>query len=103
MLRLFRRVHGLLRPGGRFILEPQPWRSYRKRKHASAESARHYSAIRLRPPFTDVLLGEDVGFATMEALGVPPGAAEGYQRPMFCFVKKAAAAEAGEGDVGGCA
>lgn len=86
LLRLFRRVHRLLRPGGRFILEPQPWRSYRKRKHASAESARHYSTIRLRPPFSEALLGE-VGFERMEALGVPPDAAAGYQRPLFCFLK----------------
>lgn len=86
LLRLFHRVHRLLRPGGRFIFEPQPWRSYRKRKYASAESARHFSTIRLRPPFSETLLGE-VGFESMEALGVPPDAAEGFQRPLYCFVK----------------
>jgi 7SK snRNA methylphosphate capping enzyme len=96
LLRLFRRVHSLLRPGGRFVLEPQPWRTYRKRKHASAESARHYASIQLRPPFTDVLL-DDVGFAAVENLGVPPGAAAGYQRPLYCFVKaEAVAAQNGE-------
>lgn len=28
--RLFKRVHHLLRPGGIFVLEPQPWKSYRQ-------------------------------------------------------------------------
>lgn len=102
LLRLFRRAHALLRPGGRFVLEPQPWRTYRKRKHASADSARHYAALHLRPPFMDVLLGPEVSFAAVEDLGVPPDAAEGYQRPLYCFVK-AAAGDAGsmEGDGAG--
>ena len=97
LLRLFRRVHRLLRPGGRFVLEPQPWRSYRKRKNASAESARHYAALRLRPPFVEVLLGPEVGFAAVEALGVPPDAAEGYRRPVYCFVKAEGGEESTEG------
>lgn len=97
LLRLFRRAHALLQPGGRFVLEPQPWRSYRKRKNASAESARHYAALRLRPPFVDVLLGPEVGFAAVEALGVPPAAADGYRRPMYCFVKAGGGDQSTEG------
>ena len=41
LMALFRAVHTLLAPGGCFVLEPQPWRSYRnaskKKVGASAE------------------------------------------------------------------
>jgi 7SK snRNA methylphosphate capping enzyme len=40
LIRLFERVHALLRPGGRFLLEPQPWRSYKSAMHKQARAAR---------------------------------------------------------------
>jgi hypothetical protein len=85
--RLFRRAFALLRPGGRFVLEPQPWKSYKKRRRASE----HFSAISLRPDGFEMCLLEEVGFAAVEHLGVPEGAVEGFRRPLLCFVK------AGEG------
>lgn len=33
--RFFRRIFKHLRPGGRLILEPQPWSSYKKKKKIS--------------------------------------------------------------------
>ena len=33
IINLFRKVYSLLNPGGYFILEPQPWRSYEKKKN----------------------------------------------------------------------
>ncbi len=88
--RLLRNIYALLRPGGRFILEPQPWRTYRKRKHASPESLANYLTLQLRPPFKDLLLSDEVGFASVHDLGVPPEAPPGFQRPLFCFTKKEA-------------
>ena len=85
--RLFHRVHAQLRPGGRFILEPQAWRTYRKRKHASVESQSNYALLKLRPPFKEVLMNE-VGFESVQDVGVPPEAPAGYRRPMYCFVKR---------------
>ena len=85
--RLLHRVHARLRPGGRFILEPQAWRTYRKRRHASVESQKNYALLHLRPPFKEVLMNE-VGFESVEDLGIPPKAPVGYRRPLYCFVKK---------------
>lgn len=35
VVRLFDKVYAMLRPGGRFVLEPQPWKSYKRNAHAS--------------------------------------------------------------------
>jgi len=31
--RLFQKIFSALRPGGIFLLEPQPWRSYKKKQN----------------------------------------------------------------------
>ena len=68
---LFRRVHACLRPGGSFVLEPQPWSSYRKRATLTPTIARHFGQIQLRPAqFIECLLSE-IGFCSVEQLEVP--------------------------------
>ena len=73
--------------------EPQPWRSYRKavgRDAGGAVARAHFEAIRVRPDqFERVLLSAEVGFSSVERLGTPrgDGLAQGFQRPMFSFVK----------------
>lgn len=86
--RLFQRIHDLLHPGGVLILEPQSWKSYRKRKRASVESLHHFSTITLRPDAFPIYLLETIGFASMEDLGIPPGGSQGFRRPMYVFRKK---------------
>ncbi|CAN0499102.1 unnamed protein product [Ectocarpus sp. 8 AP-2014] len=58
---VFRKTYSLLRPGGRLILEPQPWKTYRKsaRQHGSPEAAVIVGTIKLRPQdFPAYLTGE---------------------------------------------
>lgn len=92
LLRLFRSVHAILRPGGRFIVEPQPWRSYRRAvgRDAGATARAHFEQIKMRPDqFERILLSEQVGFSSVQHLGIPnaEGLSDGFKRPIFCFVK----------------
>ena len=91
LARVFRRLHACLRIGGRLVLEPQPWKSYRKRATLTPTIAQHFRDIRMRPSgFADVLLSSAVGFRRCERLEVPydEGAAEGFKRrPMLVLTK----------------
>ena len=91
LTRLFRRAHACLRRGGRFVLEPQPWSSYRKRATLTPTIARHFREIVLRPPqFAEFLTSEAVGFVRAQALEVPYDArtAPGFtRRPVLVFTK----------------
>lgn len=85
----FRRVYRQLNPGGRFILEPQPWDSYKHRKKLSPEILENFQAIQFRPDtFKEYLLGDEVGFREVTELKVVDGAAsKGFRRPIFMFLK----------------
>ena len=88
---LFKRAHTCLRPGGRFILEPQPWSSYRKRAGLTPLIKRNFERIKLRPDtFADVLTSPDVGFASARTHDVPYGDDAGKnfrRRPLIVCVK----------------
>jgi 7SK snRNA methylphosphate capping enzyme len=95
----FAKVHALLAPGGYFVLEPQPWRSYR----AAASKARRQGldpaalprdaffhrteALELRPEaFPDVLCDE-FGFRLVRRLQPPAATAAGFDRALYLFRK----------------
>ncbi|TNN37562.1 7SK snRNA methylphosphate capping enzyme [Liparis tanakae] len=78
--RLFKRVYSHLRPGGVFILEPQPWDSY-------DEIGKNFHNIRLRPDQFSSYLTTEVGFASAEFLGAPKCSIRGFQRPLYLFHK----------------
>ncbi|CAN9501442.1 unnamed protein product [Ophioblennius macclurei] len=85
--RLFKRVYRHLRPGGMFILEPQPWESYVRRRKLTDNISRNYHSIRLKPDqFTSYLVHE-VGFASFEHLEAPKCSVRGFQRPIYVFHK----------------
>ncbi|XP_018584613.1 7SK snRNA methylphosphate capping enzyme isoform X2 [Scleropages formosus] len=85
--RLFQRVYRHLRPGGLFILEPQPWASYGKRKKLTDTIFRNYHNIRFRPDQFSTYLTSEVGFSSYELVGTPKSSSRGFQRPIYLFHK----------------
>ena len=90
--RLFVRAHACLRPGGLFLLEPQPWSSYRKRAGLTPLIKRNYETIRLRPEgFCAYLTSEAVGFASARPIEVAYGEEVGdnfRRRPLIVCEKR---------------
>ena len=76
LVELFAKALRLLRPGGLFLLEPQPWESYRKGRRSSAKAAG--TKLSLRPHgFAEMLTGR-MGFVKcVEVTGGTGGATTG--------------------------
>ncbi|XP_034745919.1 7SK snRNA methylphosphate capping enzyme [Etheostoma cragini] len=85
--RLFKRVYRHLRPGGMFILEPQPWESYVRRKKLTDNISRNFHSIHLKPDQFSSYLTTEVGFTSSEYLGAPKCSIRGFQRPIYLFHK----------------
>ncbi|XP_005107526.1 uncharacterized protein LOC101850362 [Aplysia californica] len=82
----FRKIFRQLRPGGRLILEPQPWSTYRKRAKLTPDMFNHYLSIKLKPEgFKHYLLS--IGFVKCEVIAVPVAKAKGFRRPLIVFTK----------------
>ena len=100
--RLFRRAFDLLSPGGVFVLEPQPWKSYSAafkkqdvrlssllpRSRCTSlpfqmpdETRMHYRSIKMRPVGFADFLRTDVGFSRVEE--IKAGSASGFDRPLL--------------------
>jgi len=88
IMRLFKRAFRQLRPGGRFILEPQGWPSYVKKKGITPETKANFESIHLRPEkFIEYLLSQEVGFVSSELIGTPQHPIKGFQRPIYILCK----------------
>uniref|UniRef100_H3CXF7 RNA methyltransferase n=1 Tax=Tetraodon nigroviridis TaxID=99883 RepID=H3CXF7_TETNG len=85
--RLFKRAYRHLRSGGLFILEPQPWESYVRRKKLTDIISKNFHSIRLKPDQFSSYLTTEVGFTSFEYLGAPKCPNKGFQRPIFLFHK----------------
>ena len=83
---LFRKAWRVLEAGGVFVIEVQPWPSYRKNKGVSQVTKKHFSEIKLRPDRFPQLL-EECGF-TVEELQAPEQA-KGFKRPIYACSKPA--------------
>ncbi|KAG8950084.1 hypothetical protein FRC03_012962 [Tulasnella sp. 419] len=68
IVEFFRKVFRHLRPGGKFVLEPQNWAGYSKAKRMGEKLKENAKSLRLRPEgFEDVL--KDIGFSKSQHLG----------------------------------
>uniref|UniRef100_A0AC34R2P5 RNA methyltransferase n=1 Tax=Panagrolaimus sp. JU765 TaxID=591449 RepID=A0AC34R2P5_9BILA len=85
--KFFRRVFRHLRPGGRFILETQPFGTYYKRAKTVPELKEVYKKLELKPDQFQEYLLKEVGFETCEDLGVPKANSKGFERPLQVFRK----------------
>ncbi|XP_055609368.1 probable RNA methyltransferase CG1239 [Uranotaenia lowii] len=85
---VFRRVYRQLHPGGVFILEAQPWSSYKRRKKLTEQILANFNQITFKPDnFNAYLLGDDVGFREVSELKVSDHTVKGFRRPIFVFRK----------------
>lgn len=87
LMKFFVNIRDALKPGGRFVFEPQPWRSYNK---ARQKTHCDLSSIHITPNEFPSLLTDTLGFKTVHSLGVPddPSLPSGFRRPIFCAVTK---------------
>ncbi|RHY57917.1 hypothetical protein DYB30_008683, partial [Aphanomyces astaci] len=84
---VFHLVYALLMPGGRFVLEPQKWKSYFNRKHTNATTQANYDRIALRPKDFAQYLCHTVGFSSVELLKVCSTSTHGFKRPIYLYTK----------------
>lgn len=87
--RAFKRMFKQLNDGGVLILEPQPWKGYKRRKNLSPSTKANYESIKLKPDqFQEYLLSEEVGFKSCTPIELPAEhPAKGFQRPIFVYRK----------------
>ncbi|KAF4616760.1 hypothetical protein D9613_008464 [Agrocybe pediades] len=82
--RFFKKVHRVLRPGGSFVLEPQPWDSYAKARRMSQKLKENAKHLLIKPTDFESVLKE-IGFSSAKHFGtIGEG---GFSRPIDLFVK----------------
>lgn len=85
---VFKRVFRQLHAGGVFILEAQPWSSYKRKKKLTERIYSNFQSITFRPEeFNDYLLSSEVGFREVFPLQMANHATKGFRRPIYVFRK----------------
>ncbi|KAH0889195.1 hypothetical protein HID58_051624 [Brassica napus] len=88
LITLFSKIWRLLNPGGIFVMEPQPWKSYEKNRRVSETTAMNYRNIVLRPEHFQNILLDKIGFRTVEDLTSSlSGVSKGFDRQVLAFQK----------------
>ena len=86
LLKLFNTAFKLLKPGGLFVLEYQPWKSYIKNRNTSSHTKAIFPTITIRPEQFESHLAA-VGFEVIEQLGTALSEARGFNRPFLVLTK----------------
>lgn len=94
---LFSKIYDLLAPGGRFILEPQPWKSYKAaaqkmKKNKMNESLKEtyffrLQELKMRPENFCSILPEQFGLTFVRELHPSSQTATGFDRNIYMFQK----------------
>eukprot|EP00826_Nyctotherus_ovalis_P045680 TRINITY_DN5079_c0_g4_i1.p1 TRINITY_DN5079_c0_g4~~TRINITY_DN5079_c0_g4_i1.p1 ORF type:complete len:334 (+),score=93.29 TRINITY_DN5079_c0_g4_i1:67-1068(+) len=85
---LFYKVYRTLNEGGIFVFEPQPWKSYKKKKHLDETMKKQYKEIRFFPNQFEDFLVSMIGFRLIEKAVPEESVKTGYNsRPLFILQK----------------
>lgn len=88
LITLFSKVWRLLQPGGVFIVEPQPWKSYVSNRQVSEVAATNYKNLELFPERFQEILLDKIGFREIENLSSSlSGSKTGFNRPVLALWK----------------
>eukprot|EP01041_Mallomonas_annulata_P001266 gene1266-2447_t len=83
LMTFFRKIRTLLEPGGIFVLEYQPWKSYKNARKTSSHANEMFKTIRIMPETFIDILKDEIGFDVMDKLGSTVEDAKQYDRPML--------------------
>jgi len=84
---LFRRCKRWLCPGGVLVLEPQPWKAYKKVADAHADVEKTWGEIQLKPSSFVDFLTEVLGFDRAYRWAFVDHTQESFQRTLYFFWK----------------
>lgn len=82
---LFNCIQNDLRLGGIFILEPQQWHTYARRRGMSAGGNQNFSKINIKPDQFINLLESEYGFLHLKTISPNTSFSPGFQRPIHIF------------------
>ena len=87
--RLFKKIYDSLNPRGILILEPQEWKSYKKRKYFCDDFKKQYRAIQLRPHQFENYLVNRLEFNLVSKIVPELNSIHkaGFKRPIYFFQK----------------
>ncbi|CAG8433689.1 11266_t:CDS:2 [Ambispora gerdemannii] len=85
----FCKIYDSLKPGGIFLIEPQPWSSYRKYRHISETHNRNYNNTNFFPKDFHGYLLKEIGYTSCRFLNVVEqrGLEKGLRRDIIVYTK----------------